>query len=420
MDSFAASDATRRTGVTRVSSRDSEQLNASLLGPGVLPDSILKQAIEAGWISANGRIPERGIQPASLDLRLGDTAYRLRSSFLPSNKPVKESLRDYQIGPRIPLSSGAVLERNRPYLIPLIERLALPPDVRAKANPKSSTGRLDIFTRILVDGTSGFDEIPEGYTGPMYLEVVPKSFTIQVTEGLSLTQVRFVRGEGKLGDAELRRRHIEEPLLYSYSNGLRSGPRAVEEMIVSNGLFLTVDLTGDADKVVGYRAKKNSALLDLSNIGYYRAEDFWERIESERSNYLILEPEEFYVLVSQEGVAVPADCAGEMTAYDPTSGELRTHYAGFFDPGFGRPNVYGLKGSKAVLEVRAHDVPFALRHGQKIARLEFEPMMKRPEKLYGSEIDSSYQYQTLKLSKHFKEPSPKTTHQLALLPDLVP
>ena len=318
-----------------------------------------------------------------------------------------ESLGDYQLGPDIPLSNGAVLERNRPYLVPLVESLTLPSYVRAKANPKSSTGRLDIFTRILVDNTPGFDEIPEGYTGPMYLEVVPKSFAIQVTEGLSLSQIRFVHGAGKLGDEELWRQHIKEPLLYSYSQEGSSQP--MEQITVSNGLFLTVDLLKRAGKVVGYRAKKNSALLDLSKIDYYRVQDFWEPVESEWNDRLILEPEEFYVLVSNEGVAVPSEWAGEMTAYDPTSGELRTHYAGFFDPGFGLPLEDERRGSRAVLEVRAHDVPFALRHGQKIARLEFEPMMKSPEKLYGSEIDSSYQYQSLKLSKHFK-----TTHQFEM------
>ena len=329
-----------------------------------------------------------------------------------------ESLQDYQLGPDIPLSNGAVLERNRPYLIPLNEFLALPADVRAKANPKSSTGRLDIFTRILVDNTPGFDEIPEGYTGPMYLEVVPKSFAIQVTEGLSLSQIRFVLGAGKLGDDELRRQHIKEPLLYSY--GLEGWIHPVGEMVVSHGLFLTVDLSGYAEKVIGYRAKKNSAILDLAQIDHYRAQDFWELVESDQNHRLILEPEEFYLLVSNEGVAVPTKWAGEMTAYDPTSGELRTHYAGFFDPGFGRPQGDGRRGSRAVLEVRAHDVPFALQHGQKIARLEFEPMMKPPEKLYGAESDSSYQYQALKLSKHFKDPLRKTTHRLPMFPDLAP
>ena len=417
-DSFATLNATRRPAVTRRTSTGSPQSKASLPAQGVLPDSILKQAIDWGWLSANDPIPEKNIQPASLDLRLGGVAYRLRSSFLPGDKAVKEILGDYQLGPEIPLSNGAVLERNRPYLVPLIERLALPSGLRAKANPKSSTGRLDIFTRVLVDNAPGFDEIPEGYSGPMYLEVVPRSFAIQVIEGLSLTQLRFLLGAGKLGDDQLRQRHAEEPLLYRY--GPQGRPQPGGDLMVSSGLFLTVDLSGDAESVVGYRSKKNSQMLDLSKIDHYRAEDFWERVESERNGRLILEPEEFYLLLSNEGVAVPADWAGEMTAYDPASGELRTHYAGFFDPGFGRPRADGRQGSRAVLEVRAHDVPFALRHGQKIARLEFEPMMQPPEKLYGSEIDSSYQYQALKLSKHFKDPLRKTTHQLAMFPDLVP
>lgn len=404
MDSFAAANATGHTGGRKATSARSSGLAASLPAQGVLPDSILRKAISQGWICASNPIPEVNIQPASLDLRLGKVAYRLQSSFLPSGKPVMKSLQDYQLGPEISLAGGAVLEKNRPYLIPLIECLRLPPDVQAKANPKSSTGRLDIFTRVLVDNTPGFDRIPAGYEGPVYLEVVPRSFTIQVTEGLSLNQVRLIHGRSKVDDDDLRRRHLSEPLLYKYGPGDKA--QGLERLEASNGLFLTVDLIGDPErqKVVGYRAKKNSALLDLSKNKHYRVEDFWERIESDQKKRLILEPEEFYLLVSNEGVAVPADWSAEMTAYDPTSGELRTHYAGFFDPGFGSPDADGRMGSRAVLEVRAHDVPFALQHGQKIARLEFEAMMKRPEKLYGAEINSSYQYQTLKVSKHFKEP----------------
>ncbi len=367
----------------------------------------MERAVRREWItSIDGSIPEENIQPASLDLRLGATAYRLRSSFLPGRRSVSSGLREHQIGPEIPLTGdGAVLERNRPYLVPLMERLDLPQGISARANPKSSTGRLDIFTRLVVDNATGFDVIPERYSGPVYLEIVPRSFTVQVREGLSLNQVRLVHGDRRVDGLELQRKHARQPLLY---------PPLVD---VSGGVFLTVDLMGDADGRVGYRAKKNSALIDLSKRGEYQANDFWEPVESIRGYRLILEPEEFYLLVSSERVAVNEDLAAEMTAYDPTSGELRTHYAGFFDPGFGYPPTDEGAGSRAVLEVRAHDVPFALEHGQPIARLEFETMAKPPKRLYGPAIGSSYQNQELWLSKHFRaarQPSSTARDQMPL------
>ena len=387
----------------------------------------MERAVRRGWItSIDGSIPEENIQPASLDLRLGATAYRLRSSFLPGRRSVSSGLREHQIGPEIPLTGdGAVLERNRPYLVPLMERLDLPPGISARANPKSSTGRLDIFTRLVVDNATGFDMIPERYSGPVYLEVVSRSFTVQVREGLSLNQVRLVHGDRQISNAKIQLRHEKSPLVYLPGFGKKT-------VDLSGGVFLTVDLSGDAEGRVGYRAKKNSALLDLSKRGEYSALDFWEPVKHGRKDpfrrrgrrttdpvepdlvqQLILEPEEFYLLVSWERVAVHADLAAEMTAYDPTSGELRTHYAGFFDPGFGQ-SPDGIGGSRAVLEVRAHDVPFALEHGQPIARLEFETMAKPPKRLYGPAIGSSYQNQELWLSKHFRGPSSKTRQQMPL------
>ena len=386
-----------------------------LSAQGVLPDSVWRAAIELGWVTADDGVPDKDIQPASLDLRLGPYAYRLRSSFLPGPHTVDSCLNDYQLGAPIPLVDGAVLEQNRPYLIPLLESLELPQGVRARANPRSSIGRMDIFTRVLVDNSPGFDEIPPGYSGPMYLEVVSRSFTIQVTRGLSLNQIRLLNGDPRVSDTELQRRHARTPLLYEW---VSDGPaRPVDEPIISDGLFLTVDLSGDADKVVGYRAKKNSMLINLSGESEYQAEDFWEQVRSDQQNRLILEPEEFYLLVSLEGVSVPQGLAGEMTAYDPTSGELRTHYAGFFDPGFGFSENDGVFGSRAVLEVRAHDVPFSLQHRQKIARLVFEHMALPPDRPYGPDIGSSYQNQRLKLSKMFREWTPKTAHQMSFLSD---
>ena len=323
-------------------------------------------------------------------------------------------MRDYQLGAPIPLEGGAVLEQNRPYLIPLLETFALPKGIRAKANPKSSVGRLDIFTRIVVDEAPGFDAIPDAYSGPMYLEVVSRSFTIQVTTGVRLNQVRLVNADKRLSDADLYREHECTPLVYQYA---RERPATIEatpaKPIVSDGLFLTVDLSGDDDRVVGYRAKKNSRLLDLSSGTEYAPQEFWEPVRADQHKRLILEPEEFYLLMSLEGVSVPKGLAAEMTAYDPASGELRTHYAGFFDPGFGLSDDSGMRGSRAVLEVRAHDVPFALQHRQKIARLVFERMASPPEKPYGPEIGSSYQNQRLKLSKMFQEWPLETERQLS-------
>ena len=369
---------------------------------GVLPDTLIRDAIESGWIVSNMGIQPEGIQPASLDLRLGDVAYRLRSSFLPGKTTVWECLSEHQIGPEIPLKSGAVLERNRPYLIPLVEQLQLPTGVRGRTNPKSSIGRLDIFTRVVVDRSPGFDEVPDGYQGPLYLEIVSHSFTIQVKAGLSLNQIRLIHGNMEVSDRDILRMHAQSPLVFTYENDDRD-PHIPNELTVGNGLFLTVDLLEGANKVIGYKAKENSKLLDLSDETGHAVRDFWEPVDPDGHNRLILEPEKFYLLVSTEGIAIPADVAGEMTAYDPTSGELRTHYAGFFDPGFGQSVSNGIVGSRAVLEVRAHEVPFALEHGQKIARLVFERMIRSPEKLYGPEIGSSYQNQRLKLSKFFRD-----------------
>ncbi|MDP2856625.1 MAG: 2'-deoxycytidine 5'-triphosphate deaminase [Bacillota bacterium] len=386
---------------------------------GVLPDHAVQMAVDAGWLDGGDyTIPQSNIQPASVDLRLGPVAFRLRSSFLPGQRSVKSTLVEYQLGPSIDLRDGAVLEKNRPYLIPLIEGLRLPPWLRARANPKSSIGRLDVFTRVLADRSPGFDEISAGYCGPLYLEVISRSFTIQVHEKLSLNQLRLIVGDARLNDEDIRRVHERTPLLYTYGTA-GVGRRAVPSpnLLVSNGLFLRVDLSGDDDRLMGYRAKKNSMLLNLSLTEHHRVEDFWDPLFAGRENRLILEPEEFYLLMSAEGVSIPPGLAGEMTAYDPTSGELRTHYAGFFDPGFGYAPEEGVMGSRAVLEVRAHDVPFSLEDNQKIARLEFEKMVDCPQKLYGPQIGSSYQNQRLTPSKHFKSPSPQPPQQLDLLGD---
>ncbi|HET9078603.1 MAG TPA: 2'-deoxycytidine 5'-triphosphate deaminase [Acidimicrobiales bacterium] len=364
---------------------------------GVLPNHHLLQAIDAGIIDAGRfKIPQENIQPASLDLRLGEVAYRMRCSFLPGNDPVEDRLRDLCID-RIDLrGDGAVLETNRPYLIPLKERLALPDGMRAKANPKSSTGRIDVFTRVITDRSYRFDEIAAGYHGQLYLEVVPLSFTVRVREDLSLNQLRLSVGRSELSDAEILEHHRRQPLLYV--DGQAVPPEAVT---LSGGLFLSLDLRGGPDGHVGYRARENAPLLDLTGAAPLEPEPFWEPVRREDRDRVVLTEKKFYLLMSEEAVVIPPGLASEMTAYDPTSGELRTHYAGFFDPGFGYDSAGLFFGSKAALEVRAHDVPFMIEHGQRVCKLTFERMIEEPTILYGREPASNYQQQSEALGKHF-------------------
>ncbi|MEZ5076908.1 MAG: 2'-deoxycytidine 5'-triphosphate deaminase [Solirubrobacterales bacterium] len=368
-------------------------------GAGVLPSQELNRAIEAEWVSSGDyRIRPEAIQPASIDLRLGDHAWALRCSFLPDVDSTVEEKIEGLAFQRIDLRDGAVLERDRPYLVPLIEELDLPDELRAKANPKSSTGRLDVFTRVITDRHHRFDDIRPGYRGKLYLEVVPRSFAIQVRSGLALNQLRLARGEVRLADSEIRDLQDEFPLLYLDSHALRQS-----EMAVSDGLFLSLDLSGPGDRTVGYRAKKNSLPVDLSRIRAYRWTDYWDPVYPEPGGKVVLEPEIFYLLLSAEGVCIPPQIAAEMMAYDPTAGELRTHYAGFFDPGFGYDPVGGRHGSRAALEVRARDVSFMVEHRQPVCKLGLEWMAEPAERLYGASLGSNYQGQVTMLSKHFEE-----------------
>ncbi len=367
--------------------------------PGVIPAQGLRQAIADEWIVSDPyRIPQGSVQPASLDLRLGEFAWALRCSFLPDTSSTVEDKIAGIAFQKIDLRDGATLERDRPYLVPLIEGLALPDEIRAKANPKSSTGRLDVFTRVITDGNPSFDEVPYGYQGKLYLEIVPRSFAIQVKTGLALNQLRLFTGDARLRDAEILEVHEEFPLLYLDSHALRGW-----ELTVSDGLFLSVDLSGPTDRIVGYRAKRNSLPIDLAKIHGYGWRDFWEPVFPEAGSRIVLEPEIFYLLLSAEGACIPPGYAAEMTAYDPTAGELRTHYAGFFDPGFGY-DVRGRRhGTRAALEVRARDVSFMVEHRQPICKLAFERMLEPPDVLYGEDLGSNYQGQETMLSKHFVE-----------------
>jgi len=366
---------------------------------GVLPSQQLKAAIDAGWVdSGDYRIKPEAIQPASIDLRLGDHAWALRCSFLPDVDSTVEEKIEGLAFQKIDLRDGATLERDRPYLVPLIEGLALPPEIRAKANPKSSTGRLDVFTRVLTDRQHRFDEIQPGYRGRLYLEVVPRSFAIQVRTGLSLNQLRLAHGDARLRDEDVRVMQGEFPLLYLDSHALRE-----TELALADGLFLSVDLSGPGDRIVGYRAKRNSLPIDLSRIRAYRWTDYWDPVFPEEGGKIVLEPEVFYLLLSAEGVCIPPQVAAEMMAYDPTAGELRTHYAGFFDPGFGYDPAGERHGSRAALEVRARDVSFMVEHRQPVCKLAMERMAAPAERLYGAGLGSNYQGQVTMLSKHFEE-----------------
>src|ERR1700730_13330793 len=367
------------------------------MGEGVLPSQRLREAASREWILAGDpRILPQAIQPASVDLRLGEYGWALRCSFLPdSDSTVEEKVEDLAFE-RIDLRDGVTLERDRPYLVPLIEQLRLPEEIRAKANPKSSTGRLDVFTRVLSDRSHRFDEIAPGYQGALYLEIVPRTFAIRVNTGLALNQVRLMCGDARLGDEALATLHGEWPLLYMDSHPLRAS-----ELSLGDGLFLSLDVSGLAENVVGYRAKKNSLPIDLTKTGALRWRDYWEPVHPEKGGRIVLEPEVIYLLLSAERVSVPPAYAAEMLAYDPTAGELRTHYAGFFDPGFGYSPQRSTYGSKAALEVRARDVPFMVEHRQPVCKLAFERMAEEPDVLYGRDLRSNYQGQETMLSKHF-------------------
>lgn len=337
----------------------------------IWPSQRIRAALESGVIGADRPVLPDQIQPASLDLRLGERAFRVPASFLPGpGRSVAERLSRLSTH-EVDLTKPTVLERNCVHIIPLMEYLHLPGHVDARANPKSSSGRLDIFVRVIADCGASFDEIPAGYQGPLYAEVVPRSFTVIASAGTRLAQIR-----------------------------LREAGGGAARRIVP--VTIDLDPAGKEGGVVGYRARRNAGLIDLARVGAYRRADFWEPIviQPDRKE-LVLDPDEFYILASAEAIVVGAGEAAEMVAYDTSMGELRSHYAGFLDCGFGLAEEGGA-GSRLVLEVRSHDVPFLLDNGQKIGTLVYEPMMERPDILYGAGMGSNYQGQRLKLSKHFR------------------
>jgi dCTP deaminase len=379
-------------------------LSFSPTDEGILPDRMIAELAADGGIRAHYPFAPGQIQPASLDLRLGAIAYRVRASFLPGpGTTVAERIVDLKLH-EFSLAAGAVLETGCVYIVPLIERLSLPADIAAATNPKSSTGRLDVFTRVIADETRGFDRVAAGYEGPLYAEISPKTFPILVREGTRLSQLRLRRGGTVLSAEALRALHLSERLV----------DRA--EAVMGDGIAVSIDLSGNphpnppphagegkggGSGIVGYRAKRHTAVIEVDQRDAYEVADFWEPIAARADRNLILDPDEFYILASNEAVQVPPDYAAEMVPFDPLVGEFRVHYAGFFDPGFGYAGSGGL-GSRAVLEVRSREVPFILEHGQIVGRLVYEKMLARPDQLYGSGIGSNYQAQGLKLSKHFR------------------
>ena len=358
----------------------------------------IKAMIGRKLIQAETPVEPSQLQPASLDLRLSKEAYRVRASFLPGReRSVRERLESLNAEPVSLAGKGAVLEKGIVYVARLMERLELRPNLSGAANPKSSTGRIDIFTRLIVDRGEAFDEVPLDYKGELWLEISPRSFSVRVKAGTKLNQVRFRSRNSQqrdkhtftLDDAEIRKRHLAAPLV--------DGPLDLRE-----GVALRVDLGGLSEPVVGYRAIRNSDVIDVNRLRGYAMEDFWEPIRAREDRRLILDPDQFYILASRERVQIPSDLAAEMAPIDPAIGEFRVHYAGFFDPGFGQGKD-GRPSARAVLEVRSRDVPFLLEDGQPVGRLVYEKLAGLPDALYGADATSNYQHQGLKLSKHFRD-----------------
>jgi dCTP deaminase len=361
---------------------------------GILPSQGIKELISRGQITGNRPIVEEQIQPASLDLRLGDIAHRVRASFLPGpGGTVEAKIKELRMT-RVDLTSAAVFEKDCVYIVPLLEELHLPDSISGKANPKSTTGRLDIFTRLITDYGVEFDRLPPGYKGRLYAEIVPRTFTVGIRAGMKLSQLRFVEGVANSQNTEIQELDRKEAVVYMDEDT----PGKAQ---FNRGLRITVNLEGAAGEVIAYKARPNAPLIELDKINHYPPEEFWEPLYQNQNRSLILDAGAFYILASRERVRVPPDFAAEMVPFDPSDGEFRIHYAGFFDPGFG----YGssdIKGTRAVLEVRAHEVPFFIEHGQLVGRLNYMRLLSRPEKIYGVKIGSSYQQQALALSKQFR------------------
>jgi dCTP deaminase len=376
------------------------QVKGSLTRTGILPSQALRALIGSGEIKGAPEIEPDQVQPASLDLRLGKVAYRIRASFLPGpNATVRDKLTEIKFH-EIDLTKGAVLEAGCVYLVPLIEQLNLRATIAAFANPKSSIGRIDVFTRLIADRQDSFDAVEEGYSGPLFAEICPRTFSIKVRYGSRLNQIRFLRRVGQQLDTDerpgrVRDRHLRE--IHS-DVGLVEGDAAIRE-----GLNLRISLAPQPPSgLVGYRARRYAGVIDVDEVAAYEIGQFWEEVRLGADKRLVLDPHEFYILASKESVSVPPAYVAEMAPFDPLIGEYRVHYAGFFDPGFGYAEGKA-PGAKAVLEVRSLDIPFIVEDGQIVGRLVYDRLTDIPDQLYGERIGSHYQAQGLKLSKHFRQ-----------------
>jgi dCTP deaminase len=375
--------------VTEKKPTEGDALLGVAVTDGILPAQAIRVLVSSGALKLAEPLAQGQLQPASVDLRLGPKALRVRASFLPGKGArVADKLADLKLH-EIDLEKGAVLETGCVYIVPLLESLSLPPSIAASANPKSSTGRLDVFTRVIADGVAAFDQIPAGYKGPLYAEICPQTFPIVARKGSKLTQLRFRVGNPRESDTALTKLHIAESLV--------SGGSAD----IADGIALSVDLIGDKTGLIGYRAKRHTGVVDVDAPASCAILDYWEPMHARGKQRLILDPDQFYILASKEAVHIPPTHAAEMMPFNPLVGEFRVHYAGFMDPGFGHAAAGG-HGSRVVLEVRSHKVPFILEDGQIIGRLVYERMIEVPEMLYGRDLGSNYQAQGLKLSKHFK------------------
>lgn len=369
---------------------------------GILPDEALKRLVDSKTIKSDEAVIEEQFQPASLDLRLGSVAHQVRASFLSASSTVEDKLTDLT-SDILRLDAPSILQKGCVYIIPLLERLDLPNRMSGRANPKSSLGRLDVFTRLITDFGDQFDLVKPGYRGPLYVEVAPRSFSILVHKGTRLNQLRLMRGVARRSDAMLGEVTRTEALAY----GEEDEPARAR---IANGLWISIDLKGDEpEQFIGYRAIRGAPVIDLDKIGHYDPIEFWEPIRRPHSGRIILHPAEFYILGSKERIRVPRNLAAELVSYDPSFGEYRMHYAGFFDPGFGYTGRAS-QGTRAVLEVRSHEVPVLLEHGQHVGRLIYEQLLAAPSKLYGPAVGASYYEQGITLSKHFRasdRPTPR-------------
>ena len=328
------------------------------------------------------------IQPSSLDLTLSEECYEIEASFLSPNHNIRDKLNNI-INKKIDLNEVYIFKKNITYIVRLNEKLNLKNDIFGKCNPKSSTGRLDIFCRAILNFSDEYEKIPLNYNGEIFLEITPRSFNIALIKGDSLNQMRLIyQNHDYVDDESLHNFHNIDPIIFD-----EFGNTNVAD--ISSGLKISVDLK-KINKTSAYIAKDNAPVLHYDKINSHKVADFWDTIKT-KDDYLIIKPGKFYILKSKQKIRIPKTMAGEMKPYDTGIGDFRVHYAGFFDPGFGDPF-----GSYAVLEVKTNEVPFILNDGQVIAKIQYEKLNKETKVVYGSNIKSNYQNQELALSKHFE------------------